>query len=244
MDPRALSYGARSSNKGVRGVSKRLNALASLTPLSGGRLLDVGCADGSYTLVMAEHFETVDAIDIEPARLDDLRAKLEQRGGAATPVTVAQMSADDLQFPDGCFDVVTAIEVLEHVADLDRTLQEVHRVLAPGGRFLVTSPNRWFPFETHGPVVAGARRPTWAFPFLPWIPPLHRRWSDARAFTVTGLARQAQQHQLPVTGKTYIMPPFDRSRVGRKIRPLTEAVERSRLNFFGMALVMVFTKDA
>ena len=238
MDPRAISIGSKSSNKGERGVTKRLRALGALTELTGVRLLDVGCADGTYTRRLAGGFERVDAIDIERERLDDFRAVL-----VATPndrITVAEMSADNLEFDDGSFDMVTAIEVLEHVGDLDRTLDEIHRVLRPGGRLLVTSPNRWFPFETHGVLIGGRRRRPWMAPFLPWIPPLHRRWSDARAFTVGGLSRQAGRHGFRLVASDYIMPPFDRNGIGRRIRPVTDAVERSPLSFLGMALVMVF----
>jgi len=241
-DSRALSHGAKSSNKGERGITKRLEALAALTPLTGRRLLDIGCADGTYTTRLAAGFKDVDAIDIEPERLDDFLAKL-----VATvdrKVSVYEMSADKLDFPAGVFDMVTAIEVLEHVGDLDGTLAEVHRVLTSGGRFCVTTPNRWFPFETHGPLIAGKRRPSWVAPGLPWIPPLHGRLSDARAFTRRGLARQAAAHGFTLVGGSWIMPPFDRHPIGRRIRPVTDWVERGPLGFLGMALVLVFEKRA
>jgi SAM-dependent methyltransferase len=147
-----------------------------------------------------------------------------------------------VKFEDATFDMVTAIEVLEHVADLDGTLAEVHRVLRPGGRFCVTTPNRWFPFETHGPVIAGKRRRSWVAPGLPWVAPLHRRWSDARAFTKGGLSRQAASHGLTLVGVEWMMPPFDRNGLGKRIRPFTDWVERGPLAFFGMALVLVFEK--
>ncbi len=46
-----------------------------------------------------------------------------------------------LPFEDGSFDVVWASEVIEHVADTARFLSDVRRVLVPGGRLLVTTPN-------------------------------------------------------------------------------------------------------
>jgi cyclopropane fatty-acyl-phospholipid synthase-like methyltransferase len=235
-DPRAISHGEKSSNKGERGITKRLDALATLTPLTGHRLLDIGCADGSYTRRLAEGFDQVDAIDIEVERLDDFRE--------AGPgwIAVAEMSADALSYPDNTFDVITAIEVMEHVGDVDAVLAEVARVLVPGGRFLVTTPNRWFPFETHKPIIAGKRRRPWVAPGLPWIPAVHRRFSDARAFTASGLARQASAAGLTMTGHTYIMPPFDASPVGKRIRPVTDWIEGSSLSFLGMALVATFEK--
>lgn len=244
-DARALSHGAKSSNKGERGITKRLEALARLTPLEGDRLLDIGCADGTYTMRLAGGFGQTDAIDIEHERLKDFCAKLpayDEDTYGQEDIRVAEMSADSLLFPDAFFDMVTAIEVLEHVADLDGTLSEMHRVLKPGGRFCVTTPNRWFPFETHGPIIAGKRRKSWMAPGLPWVAPLHRRWSDARAFTKGGLSRQAAVHGLTLVGVEWMMPPFDQNPVGRRLRWLTDWVERSPLAFFGMALVMVFEK--
>ena len=54
----------------------------------------------------------------------------------------------ELTFPDGAFDVVATIEVLEHVPYLDRALSEMARVLAPGGVMLSTFPFRWDAADT------------------------------------------------------------------------------------------------
>jgi SAM-dependent methyltransferase len=241
MHERNLGLGQHSSAFGEGGIRKRLTALASLTELTGERLLDVGCANGSYTMRLAERFDRVDAVDVEPERLEEFRETI-----AGTPleakITVQHMSADALEFADDTFDVVTTIEVLEHVNDLDRAIAEIHRVLKPGGRFLVTTPNRLFPFETHGFIVRGKRYRPAAGPFLPWIVPLHTRLADARCFTAGGLTRQVEAAGFCSAGHTYVMPPFDRSKVGRVVKPVTEAMEHSRLKVFGMALVLAFTK--
>lgn len=241
MSPRELGLGNRSSAFGSGGVEKRLGALAGLTPLTGDRLLDVGCADGSYTLRLAEGFRSVDAVDIEPERLADFTLALDGHP-LADRVRLAQMSAERLEFDDETFDAVTTIEVLEHVGDLDRTIAEIRRVLKPGGRFLITSPNRYFPFETHGFELRGRRHPPTHGPFLPWVAPLHERLADARTFTVRTLSADIEAHGFRRLGVDYIMPPFDRSAVGRKIKPVLDRVERSPLKFFGMALVLVFRR--
>ena len=240
-DARALSHGAKSSNKGERGITKRLEALARLTPLTGGRLLDIGCADGTYTERLAKGFESTVAIDIEPERLADFVRKL--RAAEFKPeIAVYHESADALRGPANVYDMVTAIEVLEHVADLPGTFAEVARVLKPGGRFCVTTPNRWFPFETHGPLIGGRRRKPWVAPGLPWVRPLHRRWSDARAFTRRELVAEAGRVGLVLVGHEWMMPPFDRNGLGKRVRWVTDWVERSPLAFLGMAHVAVFEK--
>jgi 2-polyprenyl-3-methyl-5-hydroxy-6-metoxy-1,4-benzoquinol methylase len=91
-------------------------------------------------------------------RLADFRRAIDG-SHLASKVTIAEMAAET-------FDAVTTIEVLEHVRDLDRSIAEVHRVLKPGGRFLITSPNRLFPFETHGFLIGGRRYPPARGPLL------------------------------------------------------------------------------
>jgi SAM-dependent methyltransferase len=239
---RELGRGAVRSNKGDRGVEKRLSALGALTDIGGTHLLDLGCGDGTYTRRLAEHFDRVTGVDVEPERLEMFRAEV-----AGTPLAdrlvIHQMAGEQLDLPDATFDVVTMIEVIEHVASVEQTLAEVHRVLTPGGRLLLTTPNTWFPFETHGFFFRGRRRPPQYGPFLTWVPPLHRRMADARTFTRSGVSAQAADQGLRLVASDYMMPPFDRSGVGGRIRAVTDRVERSPLKFLGMALVLVFEKQ-
>ncbi|WP_446217981.1 methyltransferase domain-containing protein [Micromonospora sp. IBHARD004] len=224
---------------GERGIAKRLGTLGRRTALTGRRLLDIGCGDGTYTMRLAGAFEQIEAIDIQRDRLELFRERLATDPAAADKIAVRELSVSELDYPDRSFDLVTAIEVVEHVDDLDRALRQVHRVLTPGGRFALTTPNRWFPFETHGFLVRGRRYRPSRGPFLPWLVPLHRRLADARSFTARGLTGQLRRAGLEPVAVDYIMPPFDRSGLGRRIRPVTDAIERSPLKFFGMALVVV-----
>jgi len=226
---RPLGLG-RSSAHGTRGVSKRLAAIR-YDQLTGERLLDIGCGDGTYTRVLAERFSHTDGIDIQDERLALFQP--------APSITVTNMSADALRYPDATFDCVTAIEVLEHVDQLDTALSEIHRVLKPGGAFAFTTPNRWFPLETHGPLLFGKRRKPIAAPFLPWIPALHSRCADARSFTRRSLTRRLADAGLLVDQVRYIYPPFDRSRLGRRVAPVTDWLESTPLRVFGMALAVV-----
>ncbi len=209
---------------GPRGISKRIDALSSLTPLSGERLLDVGCASGEYTEQLAQGFTTTHGIDIEPERLGIFGKRLADHG-IGHRISIAEMSAEDMSFADETFDVVTAIEVFEHIVRLDVALDEIHRVLRPGGRLLITGPNRFFPFETHGVIFRGKRYPPTRAPFLPWIPPLHRRMAGARSFTITSLRKLIQPHGFRCVGWSRLMPPFDRSRFGKRIRRATDRLE-------------------
>jgi SAM-dependent methyltransferase len=236
-----LGLGNLSSAFGDRGITKRLEAIGRRTPLQGDRLLDIGCGDGAYTTQLAAGFGAVDAVDVQDGPLAQFAGRIVDTP-LATTITIRQMSATSLSFPDAAFDMVSAIEVLEHVTELDEALAEICRVLRPGGRFVFTTPNRWFPFETHGFLIGGRRYPPARAPFLTWVGPLHRRLADARTFTAAELRRRLAAAGLRVATVDYIMPPFDRSAAGRRLRPLTDFAEQTPLRVFGMALVVTTVK--
>jgi SAM-dependent methyltransferase len=92
------------------------------------RVLDVGSADGPSVGWLRSHGKQV-SLDVDPRGLGP--------GGVCG-------SAEALPFRDESFDVVAGFDVLEHCADEHGALREVARVLAPGGRFLMSVPAyRW-----------------------------------------------------------------------------------------------------
>lgn len=226
---------------GERAIEKRLGSLARLTPLRGHRLLDLGCGRGNYTTRVADDFDEVHAVDIDAQHIAIFRERL-IGSHLAHKISPQVMTGERLDYPDGYFDAVMMIEVLEHVGDADRTLAEVHRVLAPGGRLLLTGPNRFFPLESHGFRLGGRYHPPQHFPFLSWMPPLHARLTNVRMFTRRGVERQAAAHGLRLEAHSYIMPPFDR-RGARRLRLVTDALEATPLRIFGISLIAVFRRD-
>ena len=96
----------------------------------------------------------------------------------------------------GSMDAVVSFEVLEHVPDEMAALNEIHRVLRPGGRLALTVPNRWWIFETHGtslPVLPWNR-----VPFFSWLPRrLHDRWARARIYRRRQIIRLLRYRRLP-----------------------------------------------
>lgn len=117
----------------------------------GTRVLDVGCGDGRH-LGMLRRMAGVDAIgvdlaasDLESAneRLRTLDAVPPSQGGSVRDAghwLTLRADVARLPFPDGSFDCVIASEVLEHVHDDQAVLQELTRVLRPGGTLAVSVP--------------------------------------------------------------------------------------------------------
>jgi len=96
-----------------------------LTFASSGRLLDFGCGRGDFILA-ARRFFDVQGVDIAPRMRPQARS-----------LPVFQGRLEDAGFPDGSFDVVTAVEVLEHLYDPQRTLREIHRIMKTQGILLL-----------------------------------------------------------------------------------------------------------
>ena len=130
--------------------SQVLNQVASLLQLPlEGRVLDVGSGVGTF--VLACRRRGIRALGIEPdrigqgSRLSSLRIA---RQRTAESLFVAG-TGEDLPFPDGCFDLVTMNQVIEHVHDQKACLREAVRVLKPGGALYIACPNYLRFYEPH-----------------------------------------------------------------------------------------------
>jgi 2-polyprenyl-3-methyl-5-hydroxy-6-metoxy-1,4-benzoquinol methylase len=114
---------------GLRSAFARDNVRA------GDRVLDLGCGQGDLTAVLAGAGARPLGVDVAEAALRRARRRHPRLSFERAPVE------GPLPLADGAFDVVWASEVIEHVADTARWLSEVRRVLVPGGRLLLTTPN-------------------------------------------------------------------------------------------------------
>jgi SAM-dependent methyltransferase len=124
---------------------------------------------------------------------------------------VIRASALSLPFRDGCFDLVTAFEVMEHLPDDLSALTEANRVLRPGGWLFLTVPNKWWIFETHGGVVRGLGWIPWnRIPLVSWLPQkLHDRIARARIYTLSRARELVERAGLRIQDCGYVTAPLD-----------------------------------
>jgi SAM-dependent methyltransferase len=100
-------------------------------------VLDVGCGDGSFLDHLASH---VGDDRVRWVGVDYSQHQLDK--AAQLPYEFLRCDLDQgIPLPDASVDLVHGAEVIEHLADPDRLLEESARVLRPGGRVLVTTPN-------------------------------------------------------------------------------------------------------
>jgi ubiquinone/menaquinone biosynthesis C-methylase UbiE len=106
----------------------------------GKDVLEIGCGLGIDTIKFARIGSKVTAIDLSSTAVKSTRKLLEHY---CLEADIRQMSAEHLDFLDQSFDVVYAYGVVMHVADVTATMDEIYRVLRPGGEALVVLYHRW-----------------------------------------------------------------------------------------------------
>lgn len=122
-------------------IRDRLNQHWSLDehsrrPLAGKTALDVGCGAGLLAEPLARLGAQVTAIDAAPELID---VALDHARRQALEIDYRAAAVEDI---DGQFDLVTSLEVIEHVADPKAFVEALARRLAPGGLIILSTPNR------------------------------------------------------------------------------------------------------
>jgi len=99
------------------------------------RLCDLGCDDGAWTIELGQAARAKEIHGVEIVRE---RATIARTRGVA--VTIADLN-HKLPYADETFDVVHANQVIEHIADLDNFMTEVHRITKRGGTTIISTEN-------------------------------------------------------------------------------------------------------
>ena len=142
MDPALYDQHARLEDTHWWFLGRRRLVLAELARFAGanvGRILDIGCGTGG----MLPHYAAFGtACGLDPS--EEAQAACQKRG-----VPFVRGSGTQLPFADGSIDVITALDVVEHVPDDRGLLRELRRVLRPGGLLLLTVPAYQFLWSQH-----------------------------------------------------------------------------------------------
>ena len=105
--------------------------------LSGcGRVLDLGCGEGYGSALLAEAVDEVVGLDVDEAAIAHASAQ-----HASANCRFQRYDGERLPFEDGAFDAVVSFQVIEHITGDRQYVSAVSRVLKPGGKLILTTPN-------------------------------------------------------------------------------------------------------
>jgi SAM-dependent methyltransferase len=122
------------------------------------RVLDLGCGAGGTAYAFACAGATVAAVDI---RMDFRHPH--------SSITYYHTHAEQLPFSNQIFDIIIMQDVWEHLPNLEKTLSEVCRVIAPNGCLYISTPNRWS-------MLNAISDPHWHVPFVSTLPRREVKW--------------------------------------------------------------------
>ncbi len=133
------------------------------------RVLDIGCGPGALCSVWAESGHRITGIDIAEPFIETARERARE-GGLAIAYRVG--SATELPFDDEAFDICCMPELLEHIVDWQRCLDEAIRVLRPGGLLYLATTNALCPVQQE-----------FNLPLYSWYPGFLKRRFERLAMT-------------------------------------------------------------
>jgi 2-polyprenyl-3-methyl-5-hydroxy-6-metoxy-1,4-benzoquinol methylase len=185
-DPHFLEYYAQASQSPEtigRFSRVRDRAIALLAERGGARspldVVDIGCGAGTQTLLWAELGHRVRGLDVNAPLIAVAQARCRARG---LPVTFDVGTATALPYEDESADVVLLPELLEHVDDWQRCLDEAARLVRPGGLLYLSTTNVLCP-----------RQQEFELPLYSWYPaPLKRRYERLAVTTRPELVNHAK----------------------------------------------------
>jgi SAM-dependent methyltransferase len=148
-----------------------------------GRVLDVGCGAGAVAKAVKRYRP-----DLEVFGCDVSKTALAAAGQSSEGVDFRMATAERLPFTDGEFDFVWIFDVLEHVEDPEQVLEEVVRVLRPGGGFHIVLPLEGQPRTLYRLVGCGTR----------WTAKV-RHGGHIQIFSAARFGSMGASHRLPVT---------------------------------------------
>lgn len=105
------------------------------------RVLEIGVGTGIHAALLARHAREYVGIDLTEYATSATMRRLDI---LKLPATILRMDAEKLQFKDASFDFVWSWGVIHHSSNTRRVLEEVHRVLRPGGKFVAMVYHRSF----------------------------------------------------------------------------------------------------
>ncbi len=228
------------------GFARRFKLMQQQVDFTNKRIADIGCGEGVWLDQFAKFTakENVFGSDLDPESL-----AIARQNSHLDPHNIVESPAEKLPWADNSFDIVFSNEVLEHVNDDRQSVAEAMRVLVPGGKFIVFTPNRGWPFETHG--MFWKEKYYWGnIPFLPWMPKaIRQKYSyHVRNYSNSDLEKLFAGLPVKIVYHQHIFPGFDGvvrrfGILGKLFQAFFWTIEKTPLHFFGISHFLIAEKE-
>ncbi|MBN1535971.1 MAG: class I SAM-dependent methyltransferase [Anaerolineales bacterium] len=222
------------------GQERRLAmVLAAAGELLHGRVIDNGCGVGMYVRHLLPLAGSVFGMEYDLERAQEARQ--------FSP-NILCGAGENIPLPDKTFDVILSHEVLEHVQDDRQAVEEMSRLLRPGGRMVIFVPNRGYPFETHGIYWHGK----YHFGNIPMINYLPDTWRNrlaphVRVYSTHTLEQLFTGLPLRLVKRQIIFGAYDNviarwKVLGKLLRTVLQALEKTPFQILGLSHFWVLEK--
>lgn len=205
-------------------VERRARLIRQIPGFCGRDLsvVDVGCGNGATLSLLAGEFKNALGVDIVPDYESLFMARMQHVGLSNAAFRLANIDAG---WTGETFDRLICFEVIEHL-QTEGSASRLRDMLKPGGVGVISVPNKWWIFETHGanlPLLPWNR-----VPFFSWLPgPVHERWARARIYTPSRIRRLLARAGLTILDLKFITAPLDVLGEGALQRLLTGTIFRN-----------------
>jgi SAM-dependent methyltransferase len=205
-----------------------------------GVVFEIGVGLGAYLSRLAANAQQAVGLDVELDRTITAHATVDQ---------VVCGVGEYLPFPANRFDLILSNEVLEHVQDDRKSIQEMVRALKPGGRMVIFCPNRGYPFETHGIYWQGNYR----FGNIPLVNYLPTPWRNqlaphVRAYSKSQLKKLFAGLPVKFIQQSIIFGAYDnviarQPTLGKFLRGFLQFLEKTPFQVLGLSHFWVVEKE-
>ena len=130
----------------TQNVPEHLHRYALACELARGLdVLDIACGEGYGTMLLAKHAASAVGVDVAPEAVAHAAQKYVCRN-----LRFLQGSAISIPLPASSVDVVVSFETIEHLREHDEMIGEIRRVLRPGGKLIISSPDKRYYTDATG----------------------------------------------------------------------------------------------
>jgi ubiquinone/menaquinone biosynthesis C-methylase UbiE len=210
-------------------------------------ILDIGIGFGIYTNYLLNISPNYIGLDVDRNSLKKTLNTCDRT------IDCIQMSAEKIGFKENTFDAILLIEVLEHIPDNKKALCEINRILKPGGRLILTAPNKLFPMETHGMRIGYRNISSHGFgiPLLPYLPIIFRKYvANAKVFSTSEITKLLESSGFQTETRDFLMPSLDQIQINfnsfktyiKLIRKILLKIEKSSFNNFSETIIICAIK--